>query len=250
MLSTRISLIALLICYSAYGQSTGAVGGLSGSVNDLQGNPLPDAVVDYQRLYQTVVLSGGQLVPAPGETVMAGKVTADNNGAFSVTGLPVGKYLLCATVPNAPYLDPCSWGQAIPVTINSAAVSQQTISLTRGVFLKVRINDPMGLLPQSVDGAFGAGLSIGAIFGNGAWLNTQNINVDTSGRDYQMPIPAGMPLNLWLHSSRFSLVDSGGSTIAASGFAVQIQAVANVDQTFTFAVSGPVSVSQPTAGFR
>jgi hypothetical protein len=34
--------------------------------------------------------------------------------------------------------------------------------LNAGVFLKVRINDPMGLLPQSVDGAFGARLSIGA----------------------------------------------------------------------------------------
>jgi hypothetical protein len=93
-------------------------------------------------------------------------------------------------------------------------------------------------------------LVVGVIFGNGAYLGAVNTNVDAHGRDYEMPVPSGVPLKLWIFSRQVALTDSLGAplaggapvagTTALSGATPGIPFTASPgqDQAFTLNVSG------------
>jgi len=111
--------------------------------------------------------------------------------------------------------------------------------------LKVRINDPRGLLPKVQDGLLGTPkLIVGVKFRNGAFHGAENTSVDSAGRDYQVIVPAGEPLRLWLFSRDIALADAAGKSVAGPGALIQFQAPAGADQTFTFTVSGPAAPSK------
>ena len=97
-----------------------ATGTLQVSAKDNPGLRLAGAQVRYRRVVQQARL-GTKIVPAPGETWVDSQITADGGGAFPLANLPVGDYMLCASVPSAPYLDPCVWRQAVRVTISAGA---------------------------------------------------------------------------------------------------------------------------------
>jgi hypothetical protein len=176
---------------------------------------------------------------------VGGKISVDPGAAFLVPGLPPGDYLLCASVPSAAYLDPCQWATPIRVTVSPNALTTQNIALAKGVFLKIRVNDPLGLLPQTLDGPMlGGKLAVGVNYANGAYVGAANTGVDGSGRDYQRIIPAGIPLNLWLFSGDVALADASGKPVNnSSGALIPFQATAGQDQVFTFVASGAVARS-------
>ncbi len=178
-------------------------------------------------------------MPAPGETVKSGATSADAGGAFALSGLPAGSYAICASVPGLPYLDPCKWSAGPIVNVSANATTGYTLALTKGVFLNVRISDPKHLLPQVKDRPLHAGkLIVGVKFGDGAYQGAQNTGVDANGRDYQMVVPAGAPLQLWLFSRDVALADVAGKPVNSAGTTIPFQAVAGQDQNFTFTVSG------------
>lgn len=74
---------------------------------------------------------------------MNGTVLADSSGAFVVTGLPPASYVMFASVPSAPYLDPCIWKQTIRATVSAGATTGQNLALEKGVNLSIRVNDPL-----------------------------------------------------------------------------------------------------------
>lgn len=237
------TLFAMLLCAGS-GQSQNAAGSLQGLVTDAQGTPLMGAQVRYQRVFRTVRTTNGQPVPAPGEVVVYNQVLTDSQGAFSAPALPPGDYLLCASVPSAAYLDPCKWLTSLRVTVSANAASRQNITLSKGVFLKVRVNDPLGLLPPALDGPLRAGkLSVGVQYANGAYLGAPNTAVDSAGRNYQMTIPAGVPLKLWLFSSDVAITDTGGKPVNTSGTLIPFQVSADEDKVFTFTVSGKAAAT-------
>jgi hypothetical protein len=217
-------------------------------VTDTSAALLPGASVRYQRVVSYIPGPYGKPVPAPGETLISSAVSADATGSFTATNLPAGTYLLCASVPSAPYLDPCQWASAIPVSVSAAAVAKQNIALTKGVFLNVQINDPQGLLAQSVPSLMSAGgLVVGVRFGNGAFLGAPSTSVGSTARSYQMPVPAGVPLGLWLFSHQVVLTDSGGKAVSTPGALIPFQAATGQDQSFTFTVSGPAAAAAAKA---
>ena len=237
-LQKTVCLFGLLALSGALAQSPSAVGDLQGSVQDSQGPLLPGAQVRYRRVNQQVLVHGVML-PVPGEALAGGTVVADIAGAFSVANLPTGTYMLCASVPSAPYLDPCVSRQAIPATVSAEATATTAISLQKGVYLKVRISDPLHLLPQSVDGPLTPRkLQVGITYVNAAYQGAANVDVDATGRDYQLIIPAGTPFQLWLYSSSITLADTSGNPVATSGAGTAFQATAGQDQSFTFVVTG------------
>lgn len=87
-------------------------------------------------------------------------------------------------------------------------------------------------------------LIIGVVFGSGAFLGATNIGADRSGRDYQMSIPAGVPLKLWVFSRHVMLTDASGARVDHSGGSIPFQAVAGRDQVFTLNVTGRDPLSQ------
>jgi hypothetical protein len=222
-------------------QSSSTTGALQGSVKDTQGQVVAAAQVRYQRVVQTV-RAGKQTLPAPGEALVNDVVTADGNGAFSASNLPPGQYMLCASVPGAPYLDPCIWHRPVAVTVSAATTSAPNLTLEKGVFLKVRINDPQRLLPQALDGPLTPRkLIVGVLYANGAYQGAVNAGVDSAGRNYQLAIPAATPLKLWLLSRDVVLTDANGASVTASGAQTTFQAAAGQDQSFTFTVAGPAA---------
>ena len=107
------------------------------SVFDTAGQPLSGARVTYGRSVQAV---GARAVPAPGEVVANGQLTSVGSGIFSASGLPAGTYVLCADVPGAAYVDPCVWAQGIRVPVSAGATATASVTMQKGVFLKVRID--------------------------------------------------------------------------------------------------------------
>ena len=217
--------------------SAATTGTLQISAKDETGLSLPGAQVAYHRI---VSLSGvgRQAVPAPGEAVVHSVASADASGAAALSGLPPGNYILCGWVPSGPYLDPCKWGVMPQAKISANAVSSTTLVLRKGALLKVRINDPQRLLPQTKDGPLGGPFVIGVKFGKGAFIGAGNTSLDPSGRDYQMAIPVGQQLYLWIFSRRFTLTDAANKPVDVSGVPSAFQALAATDQVFTFSVSG------------
>ncbi len=167
------------------------------------------------------------------------RVQSDANGALTALDLPPGEYVLCAEVPAAPFLDPCKWSPAPKLTIAAGVMDRPALVLKRGVFLKVRVNDPKGLLPpMKNDPSRAPNLIVGVVFGNGAFLAAANTRADQTGRDYQMSIPTGVPLKLWVFSRHVTLADAAGLPVDNSGGRIPFQAVAGQDQVFTLHVSG------------
>jgi hypothetical protein len=228
--------VILLAAGCAFGQAP--FGAIQGSVVAENGALLPGAVVLYSRVTRLVKV-GSSYQPAPGETVVRRTVSCDANGAFSVSNLPVGEYLLCAEVPSGPYLDPCKWSLAQSTTVSAGSVARPTIVLKKGVLLKIRVIDPAGLLPPvKEDLLHPLNLIVGVVFGEGAFLRATNTGVDGTGRDYQISVPAGTPLKLWVFSRHVTLADSGGLPVDNSGAKIPFQATAGRDHVFTLHVSG------------
>lgn len=213
-------------------------GAMVGSVRGEDGAPVAGAVVRYARTTRLVGPASRARL-APGEAVVQSRISSDANGAFSVSDLPAGEYLLCAEVSAAPFLDPCKWSTSPKITIAAGSVDRPALVLKRGVFLKVRVNDPKGLLPlMKSDPSRAPNLIIGVVFGSGAFLAAANTRADQSGRDYQMSIPTGVPLKLWVFSRHVTLTDAAGLAVDNSGGRIPFQAVPGQDQVFTLNVSG------------
>lgn len=229
--------MTLLAVSSGVAQTTAATGSVLGSVMDSNGLPVADAQVSYQLLVPPA-LSGGRS-SSPG---VAGTGTSDASGAFLLSRLPAGNYSLCVTVPASAYLDPCVWHYPVQTQVTAGTAATRTIVLTKGVFLKVRVDDPGGLLPQAVDGIWTRRkLVVGVKYGNGAYQGADNTGVDGGGRDYQLIVPAGAPFKLWLYSTDVALNDSSGAAVDTSGSLIPFQTTSGQDQMFTFTVSGPAS---------
>jgi hypothetical protein len=245
MLIIRIVLLSTMLPASfILAQALGPTGSLQGSVTDTQGRPVAGAVVRYQSVPPSVA-AGLSPKPAPGETVASGAVATDGSGRFTVSGLPSAPHLLCASVPSAPYLDPCIWGQAVRTTVSAGLTATQPLILVKGVYVNVRVNDPMGILPQAVDGPWTPRkLLVGVVYGTGAYQAAQNTAVDLAGRDYQLIVPAGKPFRLWLYSTDVALTDASGAAVTSPAGGVAFQATAGKDQSFTFTVVAPSSHAQ------
>jgi hypothetical protein len=120
-----------------------------------------------------------------------------------------------------------------------------TVVLTKGVYLNVRVHDPMGFLPQTVDGPWTPHkLVVGVAFGAGAYQGAQNTSVDSAGRNYQLIIPSGTPFSLWLYSTDVALADASGAAVAAPAGGASFQAAAGQNQNFTFTATGPAGHAQ------
>lgn len=231
--------LAALACASPAALSQ--TGTIRGTVASEDGKPIPGAVVAYTRI--PVFRSSGEgrwsYELAPGETYLNRTVSTEANGEFVAGGLPAGKYLLCVEVANTPFLNPCKWSVSPSATLIEGGDEQISIVLKRGVFLKVRVDDPLGLLPRFRRSPLDfPHLTVGVVFGRGAFLAASEVNVDNAGRDFRMAVPEAMPLQLSVASQYVMLKDSLGASLDSQESRLPFQAAAAQDQAFRFSVSG------------
>jgi hypothetical protein len=152
--------------------------------------------------------------------------------------LRADEHAFCAGSSSGTYLDTCVWGSSAKVAVAPNARMLQRIVVEKGVRLKVRINDPLGLLPPSAEGLWGArNLTVGVTHAGG-YVGVATASVDAKGRDYQMAIPVGRPLWLALFSSELTFADESGNFLPSPGAGVPFQAKAGSDVAFTFTIAG------------
>ncbi len=237
MIIKTLACVAVLAASPLYAQPATGIGTLQGSVTTPQGQLLPGSHLIYRQVVP--MLNSGPTGPAVTGPVFTGEVTADRTGGFRVPGLPSGKYALCADVPSAAYLDPCVWAQPLEATVSANSKTSITVVLTKGAFLNVRVNDPARLLPHELDGPWTLRrLLVGVKYARGAYQGAHDIGMDSMGHDYQLIIPVGTPLMLWLFSRDLALVDGNGRKVSMPESNIQFLAGPG-DQTFTFTTSKP-----------
>jgi len=213
------------------------------TVDKTNGAPIAGAGVIYSRvpvyLPSTDPLHPSRQPLAPGETFVQGSVVTNANGLYQVENVPVGRYLVCAFEQNTPYLDPCKWSGGSGTTVTAGAVSSLEIQMERGVYMKVRIDDPLQLLPPFAPSQLiSPPLHVGVVFGTGAYLGTGEAGIDPTGRDFRMAVPVDRPLKLSLSSPNVTFRDENGATLGQSAL-IPFQPVPYQDVHFRFVVSGP-----------
>lgn len=239
------SIYPVSVCLLLSSVAAAQTGSVSGVITDQTGAPLVGATVVYSRLpsfLPRTIGSPPQL--APGESYFSASATTDAAGRHAAQGLPPGKYVVCAGAPDQPILDPCKWSTPPPLEITGNAATSLDFAVQRGVFLRVRVNDPQGLLPASEPTPMSpAHLIVGVFFGTGASLAAQRADVDAGGQDYRMAIPTGAPLQLWLVSGFVELADQNGVPLQIAGTKIPFQAAQGVDQAFTINVTGTINTA-------
>lgn len=223
-------------------QTSGVSGAVSGVISDMNGTPITGAQV---YLIRVVIFnppdSRGRATYVPGEGPFSVSATTNGSGSHAVAGLPAGNYMACVSVPGRPFLDPCKWSQSLGVRVDGAVTATLNAKLTLGVFLNVRINDPQHLLPTSEQTPLDfPHLIVGVKFDNEAFQAAQRVSSDSTGENYEMAIPAGVPMNLWLHSRYVTLSDAQGNALANLGAKIPFQAALGATQAFTVNVTGAV----------
>lgn len=199
------------------------------------------AHVFYHRVVTFAPVKNVPTQLAPGEVSFDSSAVADASGNHKITGLPAGTYVVCAKAPGQPFLDPCDWALAPSVPVTAGAVSTLNVQLQRGVYLDVRINDSQGLAVSSGNLFSMPHLVVGVIFGTGAFLSAGLKSTDATGQSFEIAVPTGAPLKLWLYSQHVALADAQGKVLNSSGTALPFTASPGANQSFTINVTGKLT---------
>lgn len=209
----RTTVAALLASLPALGQVPAALlpsiapSQLSGSVRDETGIGV--------EAFVTIQTQGLQ---------QQGLTAAD--GTFQFANLKTGKYIVCAkaTERNAkpldePFVDSCLWHDGSTLQVALLPGQNRTgvvVPLQHGSLLTVHVNDPAGQLAAPIGKIGGNDLSIQI---KGASSLIQHVPITAlaaNSRDHAIAIPYGVPHQLIVHSSTFSLSDKNGLALATS----------------------------------
>jgi hypothetical protein len=171
--------------------SAQSVGHIQGTVTDDSGRPVAGgyAVATVQSTTSHATYNG---VTGP-------------NGEFTFKNLPPGRYSVCVHVPGGPHLNSCQWTQAPQFTVTAGqTLANQTITLTKGSLLQVRLADPNKLLTTTDD------VMIGVYLPSGLFQPLRLAGSDPTGRTYDAAVPLSTQVRLSVHSSHVVIVDDQG----------------------------------------
>jgi hypothetical protein len=164
--------------------------------------------------------------------------TTSAAGAFDFTGLTAGTYRICVQTTSG-FLDPCYWQvQGPTVTITSGQSSTgNTIKLTAGSVLAVRLNDPLGVLSGTTTTAPPpVALTVTNTLGFPVPLTMTS--KDATGSNHQVTIPFDAAISLQVSSSTLNLKQADGTAVAGAG------ATVGVTHSSTSSVAAPQVVFQ------
>jgi hypothetical protein len=148
------------------------------------------------------------------------KVVSAKDGAFTLSAVPAGRFVLCAKAATADFADSCIWGQTQTVleVAKGAPTGQVIVRLMKSSVLQVRLNDSNGyLIKQPGDKALPHVL-VGVWDSSGRFIPASEVKKDDSGVSYQLQVPADTPLNLKVYSRAVKLADQNNSPVAAQGY--------------------------------
>ncbi len=143
ILTTTIGILLTIASVPAFAQIAPAVGSISGTVIDDAGRPVPGAKLVYAKLTEhTRDQDGHQMVKDPG---FAKAITAGQDGSFAFSGLPPGRYHVCAYGTQPTQVGSCDWGGVPVITLRAdQSIQNVTRRIYEGAVVSIRVADPNG----------------------------------------------------------------------------------------------------------
>ena len=234
--SILLGIATMLAIHPAAAQVAAAQ--LKGAVLDELGRPLAGARVVYAQKPRILPGKFGKGRSAPVERTLSSKVITDAFGRYEIPQLPSGDYYLCMTAPG--YLTNCEWAQWRLATVAQGQVLDHgPVQLPKAAPVTIVINDPLSLLKEVKPP--NSPLVVGVRDGFGRLHPARETAVVGNSHMFQVDVPYGTAMNVWLHSWRFFLTDSRGVALDQRGAQVPFQVALNgAAPTFIFNIGGPV----------
>jgi hypothetical protein len=139
------------------------------------------------------------------------------DGTYLFNNLKPGIYVVCAQpkLTAEALVDSCLWqdNSSLKVALAPGQARNATVPVQHGYLLKIRVNDPHGLLPPTAGPISGNALSV-YISGPSKLIQIVPITAqDKGGRDHTIVIPYDTPYKIVVHSTSVALKDGNGKEI-------------------------------------
>lgn len=190
--------------------------GVSGSTGNIQGTVVSDSGAGLANA--TVAL-----FPYSGPSRFSSTAVTSSMGAFAMKAIPAGRYNLCARPATPAYADSCLWGTPRLVLDVPAASGAPPIiiPLRRGSLLKVRLNDSAAFLAPLPSEKFPPHVLVG-VWGPSRFVAAQAVRKDSSGIDFELPVPSDTPLRFRAYSRMVKLLIGANSPVAPQGYSTML----------------------------
>ena len=133
----------------------------------------------------------------------------NSRGEYSFDALPPGKYSICVQSPGGPQLNNCQWAVATQATVAAAqTLGNQTITVTQGELLKIRLDDPKQLIAYTDD------ILIGIYLPSGLFHPMRLATSDPTGRTYEIAVPLKTPVRVSVISTHLQMTDDKSKNLA------------------------------------
>jgi hypothetical protein len=164
-------------------------------------------------------LSAHPLSVAEDPELRGGIAAADKDGSFRIQGLRAGAYSICVTAPGTDFLNPCQWAARRPVARIEKAdgAAELAISLERGHWLEIRVDDPEKLAPTPANRKSDVAVSIGVTTSEGFFHSASLDSSDRRGHNYRLLVPFRRNLKLSAAAQNLKLVNSQGVEVDPRG---------------------------------
>jgi len=241
-----VTLFAMMISASGRAQQeTTGVGVVSGQIVDDMDAAVAAAVVTISRHPQYAAV--GRRVHRTDRPVDR-ETTSGDEGEFAFDELPDGDYRICVDAPG--YLNPCRWPANSSVKLGEESrVVTRDIVVPKGCRVRIRIDDPLGLAPESTSPSQGSLIKVGVQAPAGAVHIARTVSRDATGRDMEVTVPFDVPLKLWVHSRVLHVEDSGGEEFDRGPNEEFTAAQGQETRQFTVNVTGRRPVPPPLVRF-
>ena len=191
---------------------SGNAASIFGKAQDENGKPLSKALIEI--LAEPIPpANGAKLAPF---TFFHTTALTKTDGSFLVSGLPAGRFRVCALANGINSLGSCPvFATRKLVDVGAAQnLNVGTLVSVQGYRLQVRVNDPTGLIVKNDDK--NAGKNSGAFLLHGAFVGANYIPAkitasDALGRSLEMLVPFDTAFTFSLQSKFYVLNDDKGA---------------------------------------
>jgi hypothetical protein len=206
---------------------------VSATPSAISANPVNSGTVT------TTPVSGGSGAAGAAATATT---TSAKDGSFSVAGLATGQFAVCVKDPNATVIDPCLWTDSRTI-VNVAASSLSSglvVRVKKASTVGVRVNDAAQALVQKSTDVYPPHVLVGAFDSRGAFHPAREVQKDSTGISYQLPIPVDSPVRVTIYSAQVQLATNSNVSLPAQGYSTTFVQPSSQTRTnsFTFNAVG------------
>jgi hypothetical protein len=192
----------VIICFLLAVISSVSAATLVGRVYSDDGRPVDGVLISAQ---PTIVTSSG---------LPQSQTITDTQGKFVLT-VAEGEYSVCAVSDHKGLLNSCEWDLDHSVVTVKSPLTQFTLTLQRGVTLRIRLNDPSASLSRlgPKKDAFVSFILWDAI-GHSHYL--REIGGDDKGKNLELLVPPDASLRLTVQNYNVDVLDASGISVSKS----------------------------------